>query len=363
MTDFDHFDHARWGVNVLEAARWRMQFVFNRFERVVVSASGGKDSTVLWHLAVAEAARLGRKVELFFLDQEAEYQGTIDQVEHMMAHPSVVPAWMQVPLRMTNATSHRQAWFTAWRAGDAWMRPRSLLGVEHLEGAPDRFYDFFPWYEAQKPRTAFLVGLRSRESLNRWRAVAKNPGLDGIAWSTHAAGDGNFRFYPLFDWATPDVWRYLAEEEVRYNAVYDRMYALRGANERTMRVSFLMHEQSFKGLATLQELEPDTYERLLRRIAGAHVAALYAEEVNGGVFGARSLPPAHASWREYRDYLLASTPSEHAARFAKRFARQADDDATCREHVRQLLCNDWENNVPVRRVAAGKLRAAWWDRL
>jgi hypothetical protein len=50
-------------------------------------------------------------------------------------------------------------------------------------------------------------------------------------------------------------------------------------------------------------------------------------------------------------------------RFAKRMRKQGDDEATCKEHVRQILINDWENNVPVRRVAAEKLRAWWWDRV
>lgn len=349
-------------LNVLEAARQRIALVFDRYPRIVVSVSGGKDSTVMWHLAMAEAQRRGRQAEVFFLDQEAEYQGTIDQMEIMVRHPAAISRWMQVPIRMTNATSHRTIWLHAWGPGEAWVRPKSEMSIHELPEAPDRFYDFFPWFEAQAPGpTAYLVGLRSRESLNRWRAVCKNPGVPGIEWSTKTKRPDVVRFYPLFDWNVGDVWKYLLDEQVPYNRVYDQMIALRGANMRTTRVSCLVHEQSFRALALLQELEPDTYEALLRRLDGVHSAALYSEDV--GVYGVRDLPDAYSTWRVYRDELVATTPLPNMDRFVARFARQPDDEATCREQVRQLLTNDWEDNVPIRRPKAEHLRARWWDRL
>ena len=56
--------------NVLEAARERIAGVFDDYESICVSISGGKDSTVLAHLAGAEAKRRGRKIDVFFLDEE-----------------------------------------------------------------------------------------------------------------------------------------------------------------------------------------------------------------------------------------------------------------------------------------------------
>ena len=348
--------------NVLEAARRRVALVFDHFERVVVSASGGKDSTVLYWLAVEEAGRRGRKVEVFFLDQEAEYQATIDQVDGMMRHPAVIPVWLQVPIRMTNATSHAAPWLHAWEPGATWIRPKSDIAIHALDGCPDRFYEVFPWLERQaKVPTAHLVGLRSRESLNRWRAVKNNPGWQDIGWSTRCAGADSYRFYPVFDWDTGDVWKFIADSGVPYNRIYDLVYALRGQNRRTMRVSCLVHEQSFRALATLQELEPETYARLLDRLGGVHAAAHFAEDHY--LFSADRLPAAFATWKTYRDYLIDTTPSAFTDHFRRRFARQPDDEATCREQVRQILINDWEDNTPVKRPKASRLREAWWDRL
>jgi predicted phosphoadenosine phosphosulfate sulfurtransferase len=349
--------------NVLEAARERVARVFDLFPRVVVSISGGKDSTVLRHLAVEEASRRGRRVELFFLDQEAEYASTIELVRTWMIDPRVVPRWFQVPIYMTNATSHIDYWLYAWGEGEQWVRDKDPLAIHSIDiEYPKRFYDFFEWYEKQATEpTAFLIGLRSAESFNRFRAVTKRPGFDGIPWSTKTSSENAFRFYPLYDWQFGDVWKYIADERLSYNPHYDRLYAKYGANESKMRVSNLIHEKAFRCLVDLQEFEPDTYDRLVKRLGGVHAGALYANEAH--VFDARELPSAFKSWRAYRDHLLDTTPCDRIERFRRRFARQADDEETARQQVKQILINDWEGSVPVMRTKADKLRARWWSEL
>jgi predicted phosphoadenosine phosphosulfate sulfurtransferase len=92
-----------------------------------------------------------------------------------------------------------------------------------------------------------------------------------------------------------------------------------------------------------------------------HAAAQYAHD--NGMYRADELPAGHATWRGYRDHLLATTPSQHSGRFTKRFARQASDEATARQQVKQLLANDWEGNLPILRPKAERLREVWWERL
>lgn len=349
-------------MNVYEAAVNRIRFVFHEFERVVVSVSGGKDSTCLYHLVLAEAERRNRPFELFFLDQEAEYQSTIDMIEGMMRHPLVIPRWYQVPIRMTNATSHRDVFLHAWAEGEEWIRPKSDISIHQIaEPYPQRFYDFFAWLEEQdREPTAHLVGIRMFESLHRQRTVMKQNGYKHYKWST-ACGPASYRFYPVYDWQVRDVWKFIADSGVPYNRLYDRMYARSGANMRTMRVSNLIHEQAFRSLAQVQEFEPDTYDRLVRRIGGVHMAALYAED--RFIYSADELPPAFPTWKAYRDYLLMSTPTDAAERYRKRFAKQSDDESMARHQVRQLLLNDWENNLQNTRIKQSKLREQWWDKL
>ena len=349
--------------DVLTAARHRMALIFDEFDRIVVSVSGGKDSTVLRHLAIEEAERRGRRVSLFFLDQEAEYQSTADLMATWMHDERIDPLWYQVPMRMTNATSHEQTFLHAWEPGATWLRPKDPIAItEPPPGCPSRFYDFFEWHERQSPcKTAYLVGLRSRESFNRFRAVTKSAGYRDWAWSTKTKTPQAFRVYPLFDWTFGDVWKYIDDEGLAYNAYYDRAFAKHGISMTRMRVSNLIHEQSFRCLVDLQEYEPETYARLLERLRGVHCAALYADE--GQVFDAKRLPVRFATWREYRDYLLATTPLEQVARFHRRFADQREDEETCRQQVKQILINDFENNLPVRNPKQDRVRTLWWDRL
>ena len=328
--------------SVLDAARERMVYIFDNFEEINVSISGGKDSTVMLALAVQEAERRNRTINVFFLDQEAEYQATIDLVREQMRHPLIVPKWFQVPIYMTNATSYSDYFLHAWGEGQKWMYEKSPVAIKKIEGEyPDRFYDFFPWLEKQNPKAAYLVGLRAEESITRYRAVTKHAGHDGLRWST-LGPSGAARFYPIYDWTWNSVWRFIYDYNLPYNKLYDLMF-WSGYSVYKMRVSNLIHEKAYKCLIDLPKFEPETYDRLCQRISGIATASRYASEKL--IFSNKTLPKHYATWREFRDFLLENIPSpEHRNAFTKRFAKQDTDERTCKAQVGQLLVNDWENS-------------------
>lgn len=348
--------------NVVQAAQERISFVFDRFQDIHVSISGGKDSTVLAHLALMEAKRRNRRIGIFFLDEEVVYQATIDMVEHIieeMSPENVVPLWLQMEFNLTNATSLTQTQFIPWERGKAklWLRPKKSYAIKFppwdrsTEIVADKnkgfgFYDVFVNFERCYSNTAFLVGLRGTESPNRWRTVSKNPmNIQGetVYWGT-AKGE-NFSLYPLYDWNFHDIWKYIYENKLRYHKIYDHQFR-KGYNIQEMRVSSLIHEKSFKALVDLPEFEPDTYNRLLKRAEG--IALAQETGKNAKLFRARKLPKNHSSWREYRDFLIATHPDpDKCAIMTRRFARHLDNEYVARQQVRQLILNDYENNLPV----------------
>lgn len=69
---------------VLDETKKRISRIFDDWENICVSISGGKDSTVLAHLALLEANKRGRRIGLFFLDEEVVYDSTIKQIRYLM---------------------------------------------------------------------------------------------------------------------------------------------------------------------------------------------------------------------------------------------------------------------------------------
>ena len=347
--------------DVLTIARRRIAMVFDHFDQVICSISGGKDSTVLAHLALTEARRRGRRVGLSFIDEEVVYQSTVEQIEYLMElYPdSTDRMWLQVPFRLTNATSLTESQLICWEPGQhkIWMRPKKSYSIQHppwdrnRETVRDKvkgfgFYDAIDNFNRCFPGAAFLVGLRATESMNRWRTMAKHPvtiGGEQVYWGT--GKDGNVSLYPIYDWNFSDVWRYIHDEKLRYSKIYDHQFR-KGFAINEIRVSSLIHEKSFKSLVELPEFEPKTYDRLLKRVKGISFAQETGKTAK--MFKARKLPKNYRSWRQYRDFLLGTYPDPQLATvFTRRFARQLDNEYVARQQCRQLVLNDYENNLPV----------------
>lgn len=341
------------------AARRRISYIFDEFENIVVSVSGGKDSTVLCWLVLQEARRRGRKIGIFFLDEEVVYQSTIDQIEWLMnLYPeNTRRMWYQIPFNLTNSTSFEDGQLVCWEPGKSkiWMRPKVSYSVQHYPWDRSKvtirdknkgfgFYDVIENFEANQPNTAFLVGLRATESMNRFRAVAKNPGYKDCFWCTKLP-NGSASFYPIYDWNFHDVWHFIYENQIRYSKIYDYQWK-KGMHLQEIRVSSLVHEKSFKALVELPEFEPKTYDRLLKRVKGIEVGHLYGKDPK--LLRCRKLPKNFTSWRAYRDFLLETYPDASKKWiFEKRFSRHLNNEYVARQQCRQLILNDYENNLPV----------------
>lgn len=347
---------------VLEAVRERISFLFDAFDQIIVSISGGKDSTVLAHLALSEAKRRERKIGLYFLDEEVVYQSTVDQIDYLMDlfPENITKIWLQIECRLTNATSIDEGQLICWESGKhkLWMRAKKAFAVQHRmweeedQTVRDKnkgfgFYDVIDNFERCYTNTAFLVGLRAAgESPNRWRAVVKNPVTINdkrIYWGTKKGV--NFSMYPIYDWNFHDVWRYIADEGIRYSKIYDMQFK-KGYPITQMRVSSLIHEKSFKSIVDLPEFEPKTYDKLRRRIKGIALAQETGKKAK--LFACRKLPKNFESWITYRDFLIKTHSDKKRIHiFTERFARHLNNEYVARQQCRQLILNDYENNLPV----------------
>ena len=153
-------------VDVLTAAKSRISRVFDDFERIYVSFSGGKDSTVMLALVLEEARARSRKVGLLFIDLEAQYTATVDFVLSCYEKNAdiVEPYWLALPIGLRNAVSVFEPKWTCWdpSAKDKWVRQPPSVAITDEGTFPwfkrgmefeDLIADFGEWY-AHGKRTA-----------------------------------------------------------------------------------------------------------------------------------------------------------------------------------------------------------------
>jgi predicted phosphoadenosine phosphosulfate sulfurtransferase len=331
--------------NVLDATQKRISFLFDNYDNIQLSFSGGKDSTVLFHLLNEEAKKRNRKFSLYFQDQEAEYSATIDFVAWAMTQPNVIPLWYQVPIFMTNAASHQQLFLWAWGEGEKWVREKHPIAIQGLENKyPKRFHKFNLWVGQNlsklEGKSVSIIGLRAEESPDRRFVMF---GEDSKMFWLRRKNEPH-KAYPIIDWQYKDVWKYLIEGDFKYNKIYDKMYML-GHNIRAMRVSNLIHEKAFRCLTDLQELEPDTYNKLEERLQGVHTAAIYGKE--NLIYSIKDLPEQFETWKEYKDFLLGSIHTDLSKLFKYQWSRFGDtnDVGACKYMVKRILLCDWEGSI------------------
>lgn len=331
--------------DVLTAVRKRISLLFDMYDNISLSFSGGKDSTALFHLINAEAIKRNRKFILYFQDQEAEYQGTIDLVEWAMSQPNVIPMWYQVPIFMTNAASQQQLFLWAWGEGEKWVREKHPLAIHKIDKKyPKRFHKFNLWVGQNLRKLegscVSIIGLRAEESPDRRFVMF---GEDSELFWLRRKNEPH-KAYPIIDWKYTDVWKYLVENNLKYNKIYDKMYML-GGDLRTFRVSNLVHEKAFRCLTDLQELEPETYDKLEERLQGVHTAAIYGKE--NLIYSIKELPENFKTWKEYKDFLLSSIHPELKKIFEYQWSRFGDtDDIGANKYmVKRILLCDWEGNI------------------
>ena len=262
--------------NVFDAALDRIRFVFDHCDDVIVSMSGGKDSTVVYNLAKQVARERGRlPLKVFWLDQEAEWMATETYVRTVMSDPEVNPYWFQVPFRLTNSLSFQNNFLYCWAEADRekWIRDQDPLSIK-VNPIPqyDRFHDLITRLPSEcdcsdKQHVAVLVGMRVSESSARRLAIVQSAAqFKGITWCRRPVLNTRV-FWPIYDWYDNDIWAAIGKNEWAYNQAYDYFYKF-GMSAKKMRVSALIHETAWHSIEALQEVEPQMYNWSDERILG-----------------------------------------------------------------------------------------------
>lgn len=305
----------------LEAARERIKFTFDEFEKIYVSFSGGKDSTVMLHLVMEEAIKRKRTVGLLFIDLEGQYKLTIDHIRDCfeLYKDYTEPFWCCLPIHLRNAVSVFETHWMCWdqKAKDQWIRQPEKNAITDYSYFPFfhegmEFEEFVPefgeWY-SQGKETACLVGIRADESLNRYRTISSRSKItkSGKQYTTKVT-EHTYNVYPVYDWKTADLWIYhFKNKHLPYNKLYDLMH-LAGLTINQMRICQPYGDDQRRGLWLFHLIEPETWAKVVARVNGANSGALYVNE-SGNITGYRKIskPEGH-TWQSFANLLINSMP-------------------------------------------------------
>jgi predicted phosphoadenosine phosphosulfate sulfurtransferase len=319
-------------IDVLTASKERIQWVFDNFERIYVSFSGGKDSTVMLHLVMDEAIKRNEKVGVLFLDWECQFTLTISHIREMyqLYEKNIEPYWVAIPIRTWNGCSQFEPEWIAWDESkkDLWVREKEPMSIKDKSYFPfyypnmlfEEFTPLFAKWYSQGKKCACFVGIRTVESLNRYRTIVltEKPMLEGKSWTTNVVDDV-WNVYPIYDWQTEDDWIYVGKYKKKYNHLYDRMHQA-GLTISQMRIDEPFGDTQRRGLWLYQIIEPQLWAKMCIRVAGANTGALYSKE-RGNILGndTLKLPEGH-TWESFANFLLETMPPGTAEHYKNKIA-------------------------------------------
>lgn len=310
--------------DVLQATIERLEVIFDNFENIYFSVSGGKDSSVMVQIANMIAKQKNKQYDVLYIDLEAQYKRTIDHIEELKKLSQIRDFYhICLPMALRNAVSVLQPKWICWEeeSRDLWVRPMPPDAI-NIHNAPfdwfrkgEEFEEFIvqfaEWYqEKYKTKVACGIGIRTDESLNRFRTIAfqeKKIRFQNYNWTTQIKVNDKhidvYNFYPIYDWKVDDIWGAVSRLDLKYNEIYELMYK-NGMSIYEQRLCQPYGDDQKNGLNQFKALEYDTWTKVLNRVNGVNFGNIYCKTTALG--NIKSSKPVFMSWQEYTVFLLES---------------------------------------------------------
>ena len=324
--------------NVFEALQERFHFLFNEFDNIFISFSGGKDSGLLLNLLLDFRKKYypNKTIGVFHQDFEAQYSVTTEYIEKTFSRlekeENVELYWVCLPMATRTALSSYEMYWYPWddTKEEIWVRPMPKHPyVIHLENNPITTYhykmhqedlakQFGRWYRLshKNKKTVCLLGMRSDESLQRYSGILnKKYGYKDTCWISNQFKDV-WCASPLYDWSTGDVWHANYSFGYEYNRLYD-LYYMAGLKPDQMRVASPFNDYAKDSLNLYRVIDPKIWVKLVGRVQGANFTAIYARTKAMG-YKNLTLPEGH-TWESYTHFLLSTLPPRLRNNYIQKF--------------------------------------------
>lgn len=323
-------------MNVYDAFLARMHFLFEEFDHIYVSFSGGKDSGLLLNLVLDYRNQHypERAIGVFHQDFEAQYTVTTEYVERTFERikDQVELYWVCLPMATRTALSSYEMYWYPWddTKKELWVRemPQKeyVINLENNRMTTYRYRmhqedlakQFGRWYRDAHDggKTVCLLGMRADESLQRYSGfLNKKYGYKDTCWISKQFKDV-WCASPLYDWSTDDVWHATYLFGYDYNRLYD-LYYMAGLKPSQMRVASPFNDYAKDALNLYRVIDPEIWCKLVGRVQGANFASIYGKSKAMG-YRNITLPEGH-TWKSYTKFLLDTLPKRLRNNYAKKF--------------------------------------------
>ena len=322
--------------NVWEALQERLRFLFEEFDNIYISFSGGKDSGLLLNILMDFRRRYfpWKNVGVFHQDFEAQYTVTTEYVERTFERYQYEAElyWVCLPMATRTALSSYEMYWYPWddTKKEQWVREMPKKDyVIHMENNPMTTYryrmpqedlakQFGRWYRISHggKKTVCLLGMRADESLQRYSGfLNKKYGYKEECWISRQFKDV-WCASPMYDWTVEDVWHANSVLGYDYNRLYD-LYYMAGLKVSQMRVASPFNDYSKDSLNLYRVIDPKIWVKLVGRVRGANFACIYGRTK---AMGYRNITlPEGYTWKEYTMFLLDTLPTKLRNNYVSKF--------------------------------------------
>ncbi len=322
--------------NVYDALLERLHYIFEEFDNIYVSFSGGKDSGLLLNITLDFQKKYypNKKIGVFHQDFEAQYTVTTEYIERTFKRieNDAELYWVCLPMATRTALSSYEMFWYPWddTKKDLWVRsmPKHPY-VINLENNPITTYkykmhqedlakQFGRWYKIShdNQKTICLLGMRTDESLQRYSGIVnKKYGYKDKSWISNQFKDV-WCASPMYDWSISDVWHANYEFSYDYNKLYD-LYYMAGLKPDQMRVASPFNDYAKDSLNLYRIIDPEIWSKLVGRVNGVNFGAIYGKTKAMG-YRNLTLPEGH-TWESYTKFLLSTLPTRIRKNYIKKF--------------------------------------------